>query len=77
MLNLVWHAEPNGSPVVGGGRVWTLDVADGVLHALDPSTGRTLERLPVGEVTRFATPALYDRYVLVPTTAGLVIVRTS
>jgi hypothetical protein len=77
VLNLLWHATPNGSPVVGGGRVWTLDVANGVLHALDPSSGRTLEQVPVGEVTRFATPALYDRFVLVPTRDGLVIIRTS
>ena len=76
-LELLWHAEPNGSPVVGGGRVWSLDVSAGVLHALDPTTGRTLEQVPVGAVTRFATPALYDRFVLVPTQDGLVIVRTS
>lgn len=76
-LNLLWHARPNGSPVIGGGRVWTLDVTSGVLYALAPTSGRTLERLPVGEVTRFATPALYGRFVLVPTTSGLVIVRTS
>ncbi len=77
VLQILWKATPNGSPVVGGGRVWSLDVSAGVLHALDPDTGQTLERVPVGPVTRFATPALYGRDVLVPTEAGLVIVRTS
>jgi outer membrane protein assembly factor BamB len=76
VLNLLWHARPDGSPVVGGGRVWSLDVSAGVLYALDPASGRTLEQLPVGAVTRFATPALYGRYVLVPTVSGLVIIRT-
>ncbi len=77
VLQILWRATPNGSPVVGGGRVWSLDVSAGVLDALDPNTGQTLERVPVGAVTRFATPALYGRFVLVPTEAGLVIIRTS
>ena len=49
----------------------------GVLHALDPSTGRTREQIDVGETSRFATPALYGKYVLVPTLAGLSVVATS
>jgi hypothetical protein len=47
-----------------------------VLHALDPRTGETREQVRVGDTSRFATPALYSRYVLVPTLAGLAIVRT-
>ncbi len=72
-----WHAAPSGSPVVGGGRVWSLDPSQGVLHALDPKTGDTLARVTVGAVSRFATPALHGRDVLVGTLAGLVVVRTS
>jgi outer membrane protein assembly factor BamB len=78
-LHVLWHAGSSiaGSPVVGGGRIWALDQAAGVLHALDPNTGKTLEQVSVGETSRFATPALYGRDVLVPTLAGLTVVRTS
>ena len=49
----------------------------GVLHALDPATGSTLSRTPVGVTSRFATPALSGRDVIVPTMAGITIARTS
>jgi outer membrane protein assembly factor BamB len=78
-LSVRWHADQAlaGSPVVGGGRVWTLDQSGGVLHALDPATGRTREQVTVGATSRFATPAITGRDVLVPTLAGLAVVRTS
>ncbi len=63
--------------MVGGGRVWTLDPTAGVLHALDPRTGADREQVDVGATSRFATPALHGPDVLVPTLAGLTIVRTS
>lgn len=74
-IHPLWHAAPTGSPVVGGGRVWTLDPSSGVLFALDPATGRSREQVGVGATSRFATPALYGRFVLVPTLAGVTIVR--
>ena len=45
-LHVLWHTDENtaGSPVIGGGRVWALDQAGGVLHALDPKTGKTSAR---------------------------------
>jgi len=78
-LSVRWHADPAlaGSPVVGGGRVWTLDQNGGVLHALDPANGQTREQVAVGTTSRFATPAISGRDVLVPTLAGLTVVRTS
>jgi outer membrane protein assembly factor BamB len=78
-LRELWHAAGSvaGSPVVGGGRVWTLDQAGGVLHALDPATGRTLEQASVGVTSRFATPAIYGSLVLVPTLAGVDFVQAS
>jgi outer membrane protein assembly factor BamB len=78
-LDGLWHASGSvaGSPVVGGGRVWALDQTSGVLHALDPATGRTLEQVSVGETSRFATPAIYGSLVLVPTLAGVVFVQAS
>jgi outer membrane protein assembly factor BamB len=78
-MHLLWHAAGNviGSPVVGGGRVWSLDPGAGALYALDPTTGATRARIAVGAVSRFATPALYGRDVRVPTLAGMTAVRTS
>lgn len=76
---VVWHAQSDlaGSPVLGGGRVWTLATGAGLLHALDPATGAGREQVAVGGTTRFATPAISGRDVLVPTLAGLTVVRTS
>ena len=76
-LHVLWHASGQiaGSPVIGGGRVWALDQFGGVLHALDPATGQTREQVSVGETSRFATPAIYGRLVLVPTLTGVTFVQ--
>ena len=76
-LHVLWHASGQiaGSPVIGGGRVWALDQFGGVLHALDPATGQTLEQVSVGVTSRFATPAIYGSLVLVPTLTGVTFVR--
>jgi outer membrane protein assembly factor BamB len=78
-LHELWHASDSvaGSPVAGGGRVWALDQTGGVLHALDPATGRTLGHVSVGATSRFATPAIYGSLVLVPTLTGVVFVQAS
>ena len=78
-LHVLWHASGSitGSPVIGGGRIWALDTNAGVLHALDPATGKSLGQVDVGVANRFATPALYGADVIVPTLAGIAVVRTS
>jgi hypothetical protein len=78
-LHVLWHADGSitGSPVVGGGRIWALDTASGVLHALDPATGKSVTQIAVGAANRFATPALYGVDVIVPTLTGVAVVRTS
>jgi outer membrane protein assembly factor BamB len=75
-LHVQWHTDDavTGSPVIGGGRIWVLAPSDGVLHALDPATGRSTAAVEVGEANRFATPALTGRSVLVPTLTGLAVV---
>jgi len=74
----LWQASGiPGSPVVGGGRIWTLDPAAGVLYGLSPTSGVALGQVSVGPASRFATPALYGNDVLVGTLTGLVIVATS
>jgi outer membrane protein assembly factor BamB len=76
-LHVLWHTADSttGSPVIGGGRVWALNPEGGVLHALDPATGKSAGSVTVGETSRFATPALSGSTVLVPTLAGLAVVR--
>jgi outer membrane protein assembly factor BamB len=78
-LHVLWRAAGSihGSPVVGGGRVWALDQSAGVLYSLDPKTGKGAARVGVGVSSRFATPAISGRDVLVPTLAGLTVVQTS
>jgi hypothetical protein len=78
-IHVLWHAGGSiaGSPVLGGGRVWTLDQDAGVLHALDPGSGASREQVAVGVTSRFATPAITGPDVLVPTLTGLTVVRTS
>jgi outer membrane protein assembly factor BamB len=77
-LHVLWHADSDiaGSPVVGGGRVWSLAQQDGVLQALDPASGRSTAQVSVGAVSRFATPAISGSELLVPTLDGLTIVTT-
>jgi outer membrane protein assembly factor BamB len=76
-LRVLWHANAAiaGSPIVGGGRVWSLDQQGGVLHALDPATGRSVAQVAVGATSRFATPAANGGDLLVPTLTGLSVVR--
>ena len=78
-LHVLWHASGsiNGSPVIGGGRVWALDTTRRraararSVHRQEPRPGQ------VGVANRFATPALYGADVIVPTLAGIAVVRTS
>ncbi|MEV0405913.1 PQQ-binding-like beta-propeller repeat protein [Actinoallomurus sp. NPDC050550] len=72
-LRRVWTARAavKGSPVVGGGAVWTLDTEAGVLHALSQSDGSSIASRRVGTVTRFASPTLAGSLVLVPTMQGV------
>ncbi len=78
-LHVLWHASDSitGSPVIGGGRIWVLDTSNGILHGLDPASGESLGQVDVGVANRFATPALYGADVIVPTLAGIAVVRTS
>lgn len=71
-----WHADRaiTGAPVLAGGRVWSLDTGHGVLHALDPATGRSVLDVPVGPVTRFASLAVSGPLLALPGTSGIVLI---
>lgn len=73
-MTVLWHAASNitGSPVIGGGRLWSLDTGAGVLHSLNPATGKSNGHWSVGSVNRFATPALWRNSIVVGTLSGVV-----
>jgi hypothetical protein len=75
-VRLGWKASSGitGSPVVGGGVVWTINPRAGVLYALNESNGAVRTSLKVGAMTRFMTPALSGTLALVGTTTGIVAV---
>ena len=77
-LSTRWRASESitGSPVLGGGRLYSLSPESGVLSALEPATGAVRERVSVGATSRFATPAISGSRLFVPTLAGLTIVDT-
>jgi len=72
-LNLGWRAaaQINGSPIVGGHTVYSLDPT-GTLNALDAASGTVQAMLSVGATSRFATPTLSGNQVFVGTLAGVV-----
>ena len=71
-----WKAQSQitGSPVIGASTVYSLDPGDGVLYALNSTSGAVRARLTVGTASRFATPTLYQSTVLVGTMTGVVAV---
>jgi outer membrane protein assembly factor BamB len=78
-MHVLWHASGNvwGSPVVGGGRVWSLNPDSGTLYAVNPATGSVVNSVNVGTTSRFATLAIYGSRIFVPTLSGLTVVSTS
>lgn len=77
-LSFGWRAsEASGSPVIGGGMVWSFNTETGMLYALDLRDGRITGQARVGPVTRFATPALSRDRVVVPTQTGVVVLSIS
>ena len=78
-MHVLWHAAANitGSPIIAGGRVWSVDPDGGRLYSLSLATGRVQGSVAVGKTSRFATPAVYGRDIRVPTLRGVVDVRTS
>ncbi|TMC20239.1 MAG: hypothetical protein E6J34_13190 [Chloroflexi bacterium] len=74
-LRLGWQASTqiNGSPIVGGHTVYTLD-KNGTLYALNSATGAVRASIPIGATSRFATPTLSQGKVFVGTMKGIVAV---
>jgi len=61
-----------GSPVYGGGLIWSVSASKGILYGLVPTTGAVKLQYPVGPVqNHFPTPAIGDNMVLVATDTSL------
>lgn len=75
-MTLGWKAPSNvqGSPIVGGHTVYALDV-QGVLYALNSSTGAVRATISIGTASRFATPTFSGSTVFVGTLSGIVAVN--
>lgn len=71
-----WAAPSNiqGSPVVGGHTVYTLDT-NGVLFALNSANGAARASIATGATSRFATPTLAGNLIYVGTLSGIVAVN--
>ena len=71
-----WQAPTNiqGSPIAGGHTIYDLDT-QGVLYALNSTTGAVRASINVGGASRFATPTLAGTMVFVGTYAGIVAVN--
>jgi len=70
-MRWLWHRDGIiGSPSIGGGSAYAFDNGDLVQLAL--TNGHTMNRVHVGDVTRFATPAPVGNYVLAGTTSEVV-----
>jgi outer membrane protein assembly factor BamB len=69
-----WSAStgtPNGPPVVAGGLVWAVDWNAGRLYGMSPSTGKVVVERSTGALEHFATPAVGDATLFVPTQNGV------
>lgn len=74
----LWHAaRTNGQPLLADARLWATDYDNGVLYALDPSTGTTIRQIPVGALPHFATPAAVGSKLFLGTTDGVAIVNAA
>ena len=67
-----WQSNAaGGSPVLGGGAIWSVNTSTGRLVALDQATGALLGSISVGAVPHFVSPTLWQGQILVGTSAGV------
>jgi hypothetical protein len=78
-LRVLWRAsDGNGPPIIAGGLVWSISVANGTLLGLDPATGRVRQRAAIGaEANHFPTPSAGDGLLLAPSAVRVIAFRTS
>jgi outer membrane protein assembly factor BamB len=65
------------SPIIAAGAVWAIDVASGILYALNPATGEQLYSTNLGKVQHFSTPAAIEGFVVAPAARSVVGITTA
>ena len=75
--NLAWSwrtPDVTGSPLIVRDTVYAISAESGDLYAVDLRSGRTRDRIHLGDLSRFATPAPAGRLLVVGTKTGVVAV---
>jgi outer membrane protein assembly factor BamB len=54
-----------GPPIYADGAIWTLNVSNGTLYALNPQTGALIAKMSMGTVEHFTTPSIGGGYLIV------------
>jgi outer membrane protein assembly factor BamB len=68
-------AQAQGSPVIGGGRVWVTDYQAGTLYELDPGTGAIRASLDLGTtLPHFSSMSMTGSHAFLSTMEGVVAV---
>src|SRR5215470_2634321 len=76
-IRVLWRgpAQAQGSPVIGGGRVWVTDYQGGTLYELDQSTGATKASLSLGTgLPHFSSMSMTGRHAFLSTMKGVIAV---
>jgi outer membrane protein assembly factor BamB len=76
-IRLLWRAgNGGGPPIIAGGLVWSISIANGTLLGLDPATGRVRQRAAIGaEANDFPTPSVGDGLLLAASARRVVAFR--
>jgi outer membrane protein assembly factor BamB len=72
-FNQLWSG-PNydaGAPIVAGGVVWDIDTGNGMLYALNATSGATVFTYHTGSVEHFVTPSFADGRIFVGTSSNV------
>jgi len=76
-IRVLWRgpAQAQGSPVIGGGRVWVTDYQGGTLYELDPGTGATRGSLSLGTtLPHFSSMSMTGSHAFLSTMEGVIAV---
>jgi len=76
-IRVLWRgpAQAQGSPVIGGGRVWVADYQGGTLYELDPGTGSTRASLGLGTaLPHFSSMSMTGSHAFLGTMEGVIAV---
>jgi polyvinyl alcohol dehydrogenase (cytochrome) len=76
-IRVLWRgpSQAQGSPVIGGGRVWVTDYQGGTLYELDQATGATTASLALGiTLPHFSSMSMTGDHAFLGTIEGVVAV---